>query len=264
MSAPRRSARCASAASTPVCTACAGTRFSIPLEDRTTVLDALFYVLREQDRTIAFRCACRAAMCGSCAMVINGHERLACKTGLASLKGPIRVEPLRNLPGHQRPGGRHDRFFEKYQAIEPRPMLDARRLAEPAVISDTDARRADRRGSGLHQLRCLLTPRAHGGRRPRLLGPAKLLRAFNVLSDEREAGRAADARRSGIRPPRCVALPRHQRMHPRLPERPRSVARDPPPQTPRAPWLDCLSDITRRAFQLHICTGRVAAASAPS
>src|SRR5205085_2268265 len=64
--------------------------FSVPLADRSTILDALFYVLREQDRSISFRCACRAAMCGSCAMVINGQERLACKTPLASLRQPIR------------------------------------------------------------------------------------------------------------------------------------------------------------------------------
>ena len=142
--------------------------FTIPLEDRTTVLDALFYVLREQDRSIAFRCACRAAMCGSCAMMINGHERLACKTGLASLKGPIRVEPLRNLPVIKDLVVDMADFFEKYQAIEPRPILDARRLAEPAIIPATDARRRDRRGSGLHHLWRVLLGLSDGGGRSRL------------------------------------------------------------------------------------------------
>jgi len=162
--------------------------FSIPLEGRTTVLDALFYVLREQDRSIAFRCACRAAMCGSCAMMINGHERLACKTGLASLKAPIRVEPLRNLPVIKDLVVDMTDFFEKYEAIDPRPMLDARRLAEPAIIPATDVRRLEI-GEGLDCITCgacySACPMVAAD--PDYLGPAQLLRAFNVLSDEREA-----------------------------------------------------------------------------
>ena len=49
----------------------------------TTVLDALVEVQRGQDPTLAFRYACRVGMCGSCAMVVNGRERWACRTRLA-------------------------------------------------------------------------------------------------------------------------------------------------------------------------------------
>src|SRR2546430_12947233 len=49
---------------------------------RTTVLDALVDVQRTQDPTLAFRYACRVGMCGSCAMVVNGRERWACRTRL--------------------------------------------------------------------------------------------------------------------------------------------------------------------------------------
>src|SRR4029453_6439699 len=40
---------------------------------------------RGQDPTLAFRYACRVGMCGSCAMVVNGRERWACRTRLESL-----------------------------------------------------------------------------------------------------------------------------------------------------------------------------------
>src|SRR2546422_11160705 len=57
----------------------------------TTVLDALVDVQRTQDPTLAFRYACRVGMCGSCAMVVNGRERWACRTRLAALgDGPVR------------------------------------------------------------------------------------------------------------------------------------------------------------------------------
>ena len=65
----------------------------------TTVLDALVAIQREQDPTLALRYACRVGMCGSCAMVVNGRERWACRTRLASLgAGPIRVRPLYHFP----------------------------------------------------------------------------------------------------------------------------------------------------------------------
>ncbi len=51
----------------------------------TTVLDALVEIQRTQDPALAFRYACRVGMCGSCAMVVNGRERWACRTRLVSL-----------------------------------------------------------------------------------------------------------------------------------------------------------------------------------
>ena len=53
--------------------------FPVALEERMTVLDALFLILREQDASLSFRCSCRVGMCGTCAMEINGIPRLACK-----------------------------------------------------------------------------------------------------------------------------------------------------------------------------------------
>ncbi len=65
----------------------------------TTVLDALVEIQRTQDPTLAFRYACRVGMCGSCAMVVNGRERWACRTRLESLgPGPISVRPLYHFP----------------------------------------------------------------------------------------------------------------------------------------------------------------------
>src|SRR5207237_1212928 len=65
----------------------------------TTVLDALVEIQRRRDPSLAFRYACRVGMCGSCAMVVNGRERWACRTRLVSLgAGAIRVRPLYRFP----------------------------------------------------------------------------------------------------------------------------------------------------------------------
>jgi fumarate reductase iron-sulfur subunit len=73
--------------------------YEVPVGSDTTVLDALVAIQRGQDPTLAFRYACRVGMCGSCAMVVNGRERWACRTRLAALgPGPVRVRPLYHFP----------------------------------------------------------------------------------------------------------------------------------------------------------------------
>src|SRR5688500_14812695 len=73
--------------------------FDIETGADTTVLDALVEIQRRRDPTLAFRYACRVGMCGSCAMVVNGRERWACRTRLASLDaGPVSVRPLYHFP----------------------------------------------------------------------------------------------------------------------------------------------------------------------
>src|SRR5687767_15749887 len=73
--------------------------FDVEAGPDTTVLDALVAAQRGQDPTLAFRYACRVGMCGSCAMVVNGRERWACRTRLATLAaGPVTVRPLYHFP----------------------------------------------------------------------------------------------------------------------------------------------------------------------
>ena len=63
-----------------------------------TVLEALIRIQAEQDGTLAFRYACRGAVCGSCAMLINGQVDLACRRQVHRLAAePIRLEPLSNF-----------------------------------------------------------------------------------------------------------------------------------------------------------------------
>ncbi|MFW9951801.1 MAG: succinate dehydrogenase/fumarate reductase iron-sulfur subunit [Candidatus Thorarchaeota archaeon] len=70
-------------------------RFKVPLTKGMTVLDALFYIQDHYDSTLAFRYACRGAVCGSCGIIIDKVPSLACKTQALTVKN-IR-KPL-NLP----------------------------------------------------------------------------------------------------------------------------------------------------------------------
>jgi succinate dehydrogenase iron-sulfur subunit len=66
-----------------------------------TVLDALIRIKNECDGSLSLRYSCRSAICGSCAMEINGSEKLACRTALRKeyeRHGTITVAPLRHMP----------------------------------------------------------------------------------------------------------------------------------------------------------------------
>jgi succinate dehydrogenase / fumarate reductase, iron-sulfur subunit len=54
--------------------------FDVELEESESVLDALLEARSLHDGSLAVRCSCRAAICGSCGVKINGQSTLACKT----------------------------------------------------------------------------------------------------------------------------------------------------------------------------------------
>jgi len=65
---------------------------------KDSVLEALKDIRDQQDPSLAFRYSCREAVCGSCAMVINGAISLACRTQVESFgEGEVVIEPRTRL-----------------------------------------------------------------------------------------------------------------------------------------------------------------------
>lgn len=59
----------------------------------TNLLQALIEIKKETDSTLAFRCGCKSGVCGSCAVKVNGIEKLACKT---NINDNDLIEPMNN------------------------------------------------------------------------------------------------------------------------------------------------------------------------
>jgi succinate dehydrogenase / fumarate reductase iron-sulfur subunit len=82
--------------------------FDVDLDPTLSVLDGLLQAKDRDDGSLAVRCSCRAAICGSCGMKINGQSGLACKTQIGEAADyanrqngggePIVVEPMGNMP----------------------------------------------------------------------------------------------------------------------------------------------------------------------
>src|SRR6187401_2085856 len=88
-----------------------------PNENAATMLDVLLRIQREQDASVAFRFACRVALCGSCGMVINGRERLACRTNVADIPAgeEITLRPMNHFPVIKDLVVDMDPMFEKFR-----------------------------------------------------------------------------------------------------------------------------------------------------
>ncbi len=163
--------------------------YVIDVPEGMTVLEALIRIQAEQDGTLAFRYACRGAVCGSCAMAIDGVVRLACRTQVRGLEGEtVTVDPLPNLEVVKDLKDLvvdMDSFFEKDFAVEPwlQPAEPAPERERP--VSPDDWTEAE------PYTNCILCASCHGvcpvaARDPEYLGPAALAKHYRFLADARD------------------------------------------------------------------------------
>ena len=70
--------------------------YTLEVEKGTTILDCLNEIKWNHDGSLTFRKSCRSAICGTCAVMLNGKPRLACKTKISELEDSdiITIEPL--------------------------------------------------------------------------------------------------------------------------------------------------------------------------
>ncbi len=75
--------------------------FTVQVADTAHVIDAIDTAWAVHDHSLTFRRACHHSSCGSCALRINGVEKLPCITRLTDVwdgRSPLRLDPLRNFP----------------------------------------------------------------------------------------------------------------------------------------------------------------------
>ncbi len=174
--------------------------FEVPVGDGTTVLDTLLHIRDHVDSSLSFRHSCRQAVCGSDAMFINGKQRLGCKTQIADLEQPVRIEPL---PGQD---VRKDLvvdmtdFYERMEAVEP----DDQKLEAPGgdtTYEDLEQRRQSPENREKIKLstRCIqcgacVSSCTIAKDPEQYLGPAAINKAYRFIADEREPDELNDQR----------------------------------------------------------------------
>jgi len=68
--------------------------FEVEQSDGMTLFMALGEIREKQDPSLQFDFVCRAGICGSCAMVVNGRPTLACRTLTRDVGPEITLAPL--------------------------------------------------------------------------------------------------------------------------------------------------------------------------
>jgi succinate dehydrogenase iron-sulfur subunit len=178
--------------------------FKVDLEPSLAVLDGILQAKDRDDGSLAVRCSCRAAICGSCGMKINGQSGLGCKTQIGEAQAladkqaqavggngggsaPIVIEPMGNMPvikdlvtdmesTHWAKIRRvtpwllpHGEPPEREYVVEPESMIDITQsmacIQCGACVSSCLSMEAD----------------------PDFIGPAALAKAYRFVGDPRDA-----------------------------------------------------------------------------
>jgi succinate dehydrogenase / fumarate reductase, iron-sulfur subunit len=174
--------------------------FKVDLDPSLSVLDGILQAKDRDDGSLSVRCSCRAAICGSCGMKINGQSGLGCKTQIGEAQeladkkasvgegdNTIVVEPMGNMPvikdlitdmesTHWTKIRRvtpwllpHGEAPEREYVVEPESMIDITQsmacIQCGACVSSCLSMEAD----------------------PDFIGPAALAKAYRFVGDPRDA-----------------------------------------------------------------------------
>ena len=161
--------------------------FRVPFHKGMTVLDALIYARDRYDSSLTFRHSCRQAVCGSDALFVNGTQMLGCKTQLADLESPVRIEPLPHQEVVKDLVVDMEHFYDQMHAVEP--YFDADELPEDGLEEQRQSR--ENREKVKMSTRCIwcgacMSSCNIAAGDNEYLGPAAINKAYRFAMDERE------------------------------------------------------------------------------
>jgi fumarate reductase iron-sulfur subunit len=158
--------------------------FSIVPTKATTLLAALYEIKSKLDPTLTFGAGCRSGVCGSCAVLVNGKEQLACSY---TYQESDLIEPLRYHPVIR------DLKVDKTKAHETLSKIGIPSAEIQNVNSMFDPRKIE------IQTSCILCDSCYSACpvlavNPDFLGPFTLTRAWRYIADggQLQGGFSAD------------------------------------------------------------------------
>ena len=184
--------------------------YTVTAEPTDRVLDALLDITRNQDGTLGYRRSCAHGVCGSDAMLINGRERLACKTLIKDAAyGPdfikkegdsaeesardheralISIEPLKHLEVQRDLMVDQGTFFEKFRSVKP---FFEPKAPEPEHQEYKQS--PEERALFDEATKCINCAACYSAcpildKNPQFIGPAAIVQAARFVNDSRDQG----------------------------------------------------------------------------
>jgi fumarate reductase iron-sulfur subunit len=151
---------------------------SFEVSEGLTLLAALYEIKEKHDSSLTFSAGCRASVCGTCAVRVNGRETLACGY---KLQGDELIEPLQYHPILR------DLKVDKSHSLQTlnKSQTWLHHYTE-VLLTPEDEHRNER------QTDCILCNSCYSACpvyavNPDFLGPFALTRAYRYTIDKREA-----------------------------------------------------------------------------
>ena len=162
--------------------------YELEIAPEKTILDALEEIKATIDGSVTFRRSCRHAICGSCAMNVNGRNMLVCNRPVHQLldkEQALTIRPLPYLPVIKDLVVDRTRFWVQYQRIKPwlvppeeTPTKEFR-MSPEEVAALLDAEKCIMCGACFSACPIVAT-------NPRYLGPHALEKQFLRIMDPRD------------------------------------------------------------------------------
>jgi succinate dehydrogenase / fumarate reductase iron-sulfur subunit len=155
------------------------------------VLEGILQAKARFDGSIGIRCSCRAAICGSCGVRVNGQPGLACHTHLDealahAADGKIRVEPMGNMPVIKDLIVDMDAVhWKKIQSVTPW-LLAREPVPEREYIVDREAMVDVTQSMACIQCGACVSDCLAMEVDPEFTGPAALAKAYRFVGDPRD------------------------------------------------------------------------------
>jgi succinate dehydrogenase / fumarate reductase, iron-sulfur subunit len=165
---------------------------TIELEPHRSVLEGILQAKGRFDGSIGIRCSCKAAICGSCGVRINGQPGLACHTHLDKAKstskdGVIEIEPMGNMPVIKDLIVDMDAVhWKKIQRVTPW-LINKEPIPEREYIVDRESMVDITQSMACIQCGACVSDCLSMEVDPLFVGPAALAKSYRFVGDPRDA-----------------------------------------------------------------------------
>jgi succinate dehydrogenase / fumarate reductase iron-sulfur subunit len=165
---------------------------TVELEPHRSVLEGILQARARFDGSIGIRCSCKAAICGSCGVRINGQPGLACHTHLdraasTARDGVIEVEPMGNMPVLKDLIVDMDAVhWKKIQRVTPW-LINKEPIPEREYIVPHEAMVDVTQSMACIQCGACVSDCLSMEVDPEFIGPAALAKAYRFVGDPRDA-----------------------------------------------------------------------------
>ncbi|MCA9974147.1 MAG: succinate dehydrogenase iron-sulfur subunit [Anaerolineales bacterium] len=163
--------------------------YTVQITSDTTILDALAEIKATQDGSLTFRRSCRHAICGSCAMNVNGRNTLVCNQRVNAhldKKEELTIRPLPYLPIIKDMVVDRTSFWTQYLRVKPW-------LVPPDDIPEKEFRMTPEEVKALHDAeKCIMCGACYSActvtaLNKNYIGPHALLKASLRVLDPRDS-----------------------------------------------------------------------------